>query len=340
MMAEGQYCPNCYRRIEGLETRCQVCGFALAGHKPEGLPTENIPTDRTGSDPLLQTCHEIVENLPAGSLALLFEERKEPVIIPDARVLILGRSDVKMDEGYVNLMDFSDMVMAVSRRHCRIALVDGRYTLEDIGSTNGTWLNRRRLATGVVYPLLKGDRIWIGPLKLTICFQDERTAVTELFQQVGIFLRPRVSDEGVAIQLTPQFLLQQIGPFLQAISELEQILQKCQNLTAPAVTILAVQHEANAIFVRLVGAETAIKVIQEAVNPWCEKNLDITGSSATNLTGRLLTDPIQLAEEVVKSLSLEFSQEEAASGAKSFLPVLRTIVASPLKLAEVKPLAS
>lgn len=338
-MAEGQYCPNCYRQIEGLETRCQVCGFPLAGHKPEGLPTENIHTGRTGPDPLLQTCNEILENLPAGSLALLFEERDEPVIIPEAQSLILGRSDLEMDEGYVNLVEYSDMVMAVSRQHCRIALVDGRYTLEDLGSTNGTWLNRRRLAPGVVYPLLKGDRIWIGPLKLTVCFQDERTAVTELFQQVGIFLRPRIPLEEIVFQLTPQILLEQVGPFLQAIADLENLSQKCQKAIAPDVTIFAIYQEANAIFVRLAGSETAIKVIQERVNPWCDKNLDITGSSATKLTGRLLTDPIQLAEEVVKSFSSGFSPEEVTTWAKSFLPALRKIVASPLALAEAKPLA-
>lgn len=48
----------------------------------------------------------------------------------------------------------------VSRRHARLTLQGGRYVLEDLGSTNGTFVNGRRL-TGA-YVLKPGDVVSLG----------------------------------------------------------------------------------------------------------------------------------------------------------------------------------
>jgi pSer/pThr/pTyr-binding forkhead associated (FHA) protein len=60
-------------------------------------------------------------------------------------------------------LDADDPEAKVSRRHARITLRDGQYFLEDLGSTNGTFVNRgRRLAPGVRQPLNDGDEIIVG----------------------------------------------------------------------------------------------------------------------------------------------------------------------------------
>lgn len=48
----------------------------------------------------------------------------------------------------------------VSRRHARITFQDGAFLLEDLGSTNGTFVNGRRLNTPT--PLKDGDIIYLG----------------------------------------------------------------------------------------------------------------------------------------------------------------------------------
>jgi pSer/pThr/pTyr-binding forkhead associated (FHA) protein len=55
-----------------------------------------------------------------------------------------------------------DMVLVeemVSRKHARIELKDGAITIEDLGSTNGTFVNGERI---VKAPLKEGDRVLIG----------------------------------------------------------------------------------------------------------------------------------------------------------------------------------
>ena len=60
-------------------------------------------------------------------------------------------------------LDSDDPEAKVSRRHARICLSNGNYLIEDLGSTNGTFVNRgRRLTPGSSYPLNDGDEIIVG----------------------------------------------------------------------------------------------------------------------------------------------------------------------------------
>jgi hypothetical protein len=60
-------------------------------------------------------------------------------------------------------LDTHDPEAKVSRRHARIRFQNGEYSIEDLGSTNGTFVNRgRRLIPGNRQPLSDGDEIIVG----------------------------------------------------------------------------------------------------------------------------------------------------------------------------------
>lgn len=60
-------------------------------------------------------------------------------------------------------LDAHDPEAKVSRRHARIINDNGRYSVEDLGSTNGTFVNRgRRLIPGSAQTLNDGDEIIVG----------------------------------------------------------------------------------------------------------------------------------------------------------------------------------
>jgi hypothetical protein len=76
---------------------------------------------------------------------------------------VIGRWDA--DNGIFPDIDLDsvDQEAKVSRRHARILSKDGKYYLEDLGSTNGTYINRgRRLIPGTPQPLADGDEIIVG----------------------------------------------------------------------------------------------------------------------------------------------------------------------------------
>jgi hypothetical protein len=60
-------------------------------------------------------------------------------------------------------LDAHDSEAKVSRKHARIHYNNGQYLLEDLGSTNGTFINRgRRLIPGSPNVLNDGDEIIVG----------------------------------------------------------------------------------------------------------------------------------------------------------------------------------
>jgi pSer/pThr/pTyr-binding forkhead associated (FHA) protein len=60
-------------------------------------------------------------------------------------------------------LDAHDADAKVSRRHARIVRRNGGYFIEDLGSTNGTYVNRgRRLLPGNPQALSDGDEVIVG----------------------------------------------------------------------------------------------------------------------------------------------------------------------------------
>ena len=69
---------------------------------------------------------------------------------------VLGRGD----DCDVHLDD-----QTVSRRHVRLRCCDGVWMIADLGSTNGTWLNGRRVT---VSPVRAGDTVHLGDVAIRL----------------------------------------------------------------------------------------------------------------------------------------------------------------------------
>src|SRR6187399_429310 len=93
------------------------------------------------------------ESLTPMALALRFISGKYQggeFPLQDDREVVVGRSS-ELDMVLVEEM--------VSRKHARMILRDGRLEIEDLGSTNGTFVNGERITKTTVG---RGDRILIG----------------------------------------------------------------------------------------------------------------------------------------------------------------------------------
>ncbi len=67
--------------------------------------------------------------------------------------------------GRAPFADFKLDAALVSRVHCRITARQEMLNVEDLASTNGTFVNDQRIDTG---PLANGDRLRIGRVELTV----------------------------------------------------------------------------------------------------------------------------------------------------------------------------
>ncbi len=110
-------------------------------------------------------------------LPLTGEERREGTLLViagtsadlGAHLVVRGEAVVGRDLGHLKLRDGR-----VSRRHVRVWSDEGRYFVEDMGSTNGSLLNGRALERPS--PLGDGDRIYLGGTVLKFGLVDETEA--------------------------------------------------------------------------------------------------------------------------------------------------------------------
>ncbi|MBN1120742.1 MAG: HEAT repeat domain-containing protein [Anaerolineae bacterium] len=82
---------------------------------------------------------------------------------------VIGRG-VSDEEGVyaVDLQDLEiDEARTASRHHCRLFFEDNKWWIEDLGSLNGTWVNKKEARQGSPRALKDGDRVVIGSVKVT-----------------------------------------------------------------------------------------------------------------------------------------------------------------------------
>jgi serine/threonine protein kinase len=86
--------------------------------------------------------------------------------IPDRQEVLIGRAAPSLAAPDIDLEQYSGASAGVSRRHARLLKQDGEWLIEDLGSTNGTFLNEVRLAPHRPCRIHGGDHVRFGTLAL------------------------------------------------------------------------------------------------------------------------------------------------------------------------------
>jgi pSer/pThr/pTyr-binding forkhead associated (FHA) protein len=144
------YCSECGFQNPEAANYCARCG-ALLGKDEPGEATISIPAEQ-----LLQDSVVGVEGLEGPALVVRSGGgRQGEHFVPQGERTTIGRSpdcDVFLDD------------VTVSRNHAVLVERDGAYSIEDQGSLNGTYVNRRRVESS---ELEDGDELQIGKYRLT-----------------------------------------------------------------------------------------------------------------------------------------------------------------------------
>ncbi len=155
MPATDVFCGNCGHRNPEAANFCSSCGAPLEvggeDHTITLAPVE--PETGVAEDEVSVP----VEELPEGAGMLLVKRGPGAGsrFVLDEPVVSAGRHP----ESTIFLDD-----VTVSRRHAEIVRAAEGYVVRDVGSLNGTYLNRERIEEEV--PLTNGDELQIGRFKL------------------------------------------------------------------------------------------------------------------------------------------------------------------------------
>lgn len=172
------FCTQCGNRNPDGANFCAQCGSRLVAPQAPAPVAESLPTDTSETITFgapLRTSQEAeeralldeddaaaVDGLPSGS-ALLVVRRGPGAgsrFLLDQDLVTAGRhpeSEIFLDD------------ITVSRRHVEFARSGDGYTVTDVGSLNGTYVNRDRIDSS---RLQNGDEVQIGKFRLVFFAGD------------------------------------------------------------------------------------------------------------------------------------------------------------------------
>ena len=165
-------CPSCQKENKADVVFCAHCGYAFTG---ESTTTVIVPNKSPKIPESSQLSHLV--NLHPEALILYIVGRKQPMIVKTSADITLGRrsSDDTATRPDVDFSDFDGHILGVSRQHAIIHLTDKGYSIEDLGSSNGTFINEQRLKPNTPKPLQSGDLLRMGQFITYIYFNSDTT---------------------------------------------------------------------------------------------------------------------------------------------------------------------
>lgn len=150
--AAATACPTCRTARPAGDRFCETCGYDFEAAPPPGPAWELV----------IEADRAYHARFAAGEIA--FPEDLVPQCVPvDAAELRIGRFDPASNGAAAPHISGAAEDPALSRHHAVLRLrADGAYAIEDLGSTNGTEVNGRRIAAGEPIALGDGDRVHVG----------------------------------------------------------------------------------------------------------------------------------------------------------------------------------
>lgn len=146
-------CPRCGHRNPLAANFCSSCGADLETRtdEPNTTMTVTVPVDNPSEEIQVE-----LDELPpgVGMLVVTRGPNSGSRFALDEPLVTAGR--------HPDSLIFLDDI-TVSRRHAEVRKVEGGYKVADVGSLNGTYLNRHRVEEA---DLRDGDELQIGTFKL------------------------------------------------------------------------------------------------------------------------------------------------------------------------------
>jgi hypothetical protein len=168
--SQGRFCPVCKRKNERDAVQCAYCGAEMGPAVSSPPTTEKIAgaTIAFPKPPRIKTDTLI----PEGGIAIFLLDTSNPIAVYAIDEFVLGRASEGSLEEIVDLTPYGAFSSGVSRRHAMIRRKKTGYEIIDLDSTNGTWLNEKRITPTKAYLLTNGATIRLGQLRLQVLMRE------------------------------------------------------------------------------------------------------------------------------------------------------------------------
>ena len=165
-------CTNCQHKNVAGAMFCAECGAQLDGI--ETLTTQAITNEQIANELNRKTPRPDPLAIPANSwISLHLMDSGKILPLASRNEFTLGR----LSEGQpimpdIDLTPYQAYASGVSRLHAVVKRDSDRVLVMDLGSSNGTYLNGRRLNPHMEESLNHGDIVALGKLKIQILLRN------------------------------------------------------------------------------------------------------------------------------------------------------------------------
>jgi FHA domain len=339
-------CPHCHFANPIDATFCARCSVSLIPLLTARV-TPSVPEQAIKPSPPKHD--EFIAKLQPDMLLLMVAGTGQPIYFKKSKATILGREMNTEAQARIDLTAYDGLLLGVSRQHVSIEATKTGYSICDLESTNGTWLNGVKLVPHRQYKLESGNLLRLGQMGVYVYFQ------TKVVTTIKVTLTDLTAS---AISLTPEYLTTKIGPYLIILSEihdyLDTLLERTKLLIAitklywdPVTYQVHVDLRMDDELLHFVGLvvskwktkyESEIRKIweMEADTDWLTPNAqsDTRTQAYEALQQQLHAPLMELVQECLDKLAPELSETEKAISRKRLLPVFYRLIRSPLQLLE------
>ncbi|MBN1312981.1 MAG: FHA domain-containing protein [Anaerolineae bacterium] len=293
--------------------------------------------------------------VPPDSLGLFIMNAEEPVLIKGAQRITLGRHVEGGTPVSIDLTDYGAALLGVSRQHAAILISQDMYLLQDLGSTNGTWLNEVRLPPHIPRTLKNGDMIRLGQIRIYVVFHTQKANQNSEADKTVTLKKNMISDEDILLEpdvrvavtsvsrLTPRYLTVDVVPYLAAIEQMQSIIDSIKGEKTRGLSIHTIE-QGPPISVRLEGGADAVRLLRTVVGAWrsqhaakLSKAAHIIAEGKQLKTDKKLEQSLrdaqtELAQEILAQIGSELSEKERAPYVEKLMEPLEVVTTSPLKV--------
>jgi hypothetical protein len=305
-------CPYCHHENDANITRCAQCGKEL-------IKTISVPEIETSLATQVPTTAPQIEVAP-DALTLLVTGFKSPISALRKRELVIGRRVPDYPIPDVDLSGYNAYRMGVSRRHAVLHCSEDGCTIEDQASANSSWVNENKLTPFVAYPLQSGDTIRLGHLVMYIYFSTIDS----------VYLFEAAAEKPP--HLTPDYLVKAVGPYLQALADLQGLINATLDREPAEIGVGSIRHDTTeSIQVTLRKATEAINLALKRIMPWRKEHSPLPTDAA-------LEEALQsLAGSLIDRINPDMPASDRPAYISKLVVPVRVLVHSPLHIAESPP---
>lgn len=183
------------------------------------ISTPSAETTRMGMSVTCPVCHSTTpegEKYCADCGFLLSSQPVDTVEMPDPPALPKLVDPTSGRESLLNLgentigRENADVLVShstASRKHAKLTVSDGKYILEDLGSTNGTYIGDRKVEPGAPVEVKPGDEIRFGSAIMRLEEPSSEVVITaaEAAREVEeVEEREELAEESVEVELAAE----------------------------------------------------------------------------------------------------------------------------------------